>query len=532
MESPQDEGSAALPVQGPDGEGDSLLLKSAISSVTSGTIITMMGTIGFLILSLAWRLLIVRLITVEQWGEMSIAFALIALITSLAPLGVQAAVARGISYEREEDQRGIVYSGMLVTAASGLAFTAAFYLLASTVAGVFRDPQLIPVIQILSPSIFLAMIIGTVSSVFQGYQNTFPYAVFVNILPNVLSIGLALFFYYLGLGFMGILYSAVLNSVLVAIILLPYSRSRLKRYLRPGPRKMKVKMLIAFGLPLVIVTSLNSLMAYADTLFLGFFRNETLVGFYSAGITLGRIVSFSVSALSFIFLPVASQLYAAKRHRDLERTYSTATKWALVTSVPLLVIFTLYPGQSLALTFGEPYRVASTVLEIRAIGIFITSLFGPEGAALVAFGRTRLLAMNSTISVSANIVASLTLIPAYGMDGGAIASVIGAITFSSLSLVQVAYYYKLHPFNRMYIKSLIASLAGSFIILIPLGLNPSLLDLPFIFLGLALFSAVCILVTKSVDRTDVLLLEVAEGIIGRRLSRMRRLGTMLVGRTR
>lgn len=109
MESPQDYGSSSPAVQGSDGEGDSLLLKSAISSVTSRTIITMMGAIGFLILSLAWRLLIVRLITVEQWGEMSIAFALIALITSLAPPGVQAAVARGISYEMEEDQRGIVY---------------------------------------------------------------------------------------------------------------------------------------------------------------------------------------------------------------------------------------------------------------------------------------------------------------------------------------------------------------------------------------------------------------------------------------
>lgn len=111
------------------------------------------------------------------------------------------------------------------------------------------------------------MIMGTASSVFQGYQNTFPYAVFVSILPNVLSIGLALLFYYLGLGFMGILYSPVLNSVLVAIMLIPYSRSRLKRYLRPGPRKMKVKMLIFFGVPLVIVTGLNSLMAYADTPF-------------------------------------------------------------------------------------------------------------------------------------------------------------------------------------------------------------------------------------------------------------------------
>ena len=40
---------------------------------------------------------------------------------------------------------------MLVTASSGLAFTASFYLLASTVAGAFRDPQLIPVIQLLSP---------------------------------------------------------------------------------------------------------------------------------------------------------------------------------------------------------------------------------------------------------------------------------------------------------------------------------------------------------------------------------------------
>lgn len=514
--------------EGPNGSG---VLKSALFSVTKGTITTMLGTLGFLILSLTWRVVIVRLISVEEWGQMSLTFAIIAVITTLASLGVNQAVARSIAFENSSEWKGIVYSGILVTSVSGAIFSVALFLLASPIAVFFRDPQLVPVIQILSPSIFLGMFIGTLSAIFQGFKNVFPNALFANVLPNVLSISLALLLYYLGLGFTGILISAVLNTVIVVIIMVPYALKRLKTKLILGVRKNKVRMLIAFGLPLLIVTSLNSIMGYADTLILGYFRTETVVGYYTAGLTLGRIVNFSMSAMGFIFLPVASQLYSLKRNVDLGRTYSTATKWSLMTSIPMLMIFVLYPVRALGFTFGFDYSSASTVLAISASGVFVASLFGPATVSLVAFGRTRLLAINSAIAVGSNLVASFTLIPLYGMTGGAYSSIIGSLTYNVLCLIEVAYYFRLHPFNKQYLRSLVSAMAGSFVILLLLNLHPGLLALPFIFVGVALFVIFCILVTKSVDTTDVLLLEVAEGILGRKLTRLRRLGTLLIGKT-
>lgn len=518
-------------VVGPAGEDGSGSLKSAIFSVTKGTIITLLGTVGFLLLSLIWRLVIVRLITVDQWGEISLVTALLAIVIALAPLGVSSAVARNLAFEKQENWRGLVWSSLIITLLSGLAFTIAFYLAAVPIAAIFHNRGLVPVIQILSPNIFLGMVIGTLSSIFQGFQNAVPNALFINILPNVFSIILALLLYYLGFGFTGIVYSAVLNSAIVILIMIPYSRRRLGKQLGSGPRSNRIRTLVAFGLPLVVATSLTTLMGYADTLVLGIYRSEIIIGYYSAGLTLGRIVTFGISALGFIFLPVASRMFALKRYGDLEKTYSTATKWSLIASVPLLLIFILYPVQSLRLTFGSEYSQADAVLVITAIGFFFVSLFGPAGAALVAFGRTRLLALNSVFSVAANLAASIALIPVHGMIGGAYASVIGTAVFSGLSIAEIAFYYRLHPFNRMYIKPLSSSVALSLLLLMPLRLHPTMLELPALFFVIAGFVVLCILVTKSVDSTDVLLLEVAEGIFGRRFSRLRRMGTVLVGKT-
>jgi O-antigen/teichoic acid export membrane protein len=290
-------------------------------------------------------------------------------------------------------------------------------------------------------------------------------------------------------------------------------------------------MLVIFGLPLLVVSAMNSLLGYADTLILGIFRPDSEVGYYSAGITLGRIVAFSLTGLSFIFLPVASSLLSRKKFHDLERTYSTATKWALVTSVPLLVVFMLYPRESLLFTFGARYSVAFQVLQISALGIFINSLFGPAASSLVAFGKTRLLALNSLFAVVINVILSFTLIPTTGMVGGAVASVAGMMTFGGMSMLELAFSYRLHPFNRFFLKSLSVSVLGSLLLLVPFRLNPDMLTLPLIFVGIALFVVASILVTKSVDKTDVLLLEVAEALTKRRFNRLRRLGTRLVGKT-
>lgn len=491
----------------------------------------MTGSIGFLILSLGWRVLIVRLIPVVQWGEMSLTFAIIAVVTTFASLGINESLARSMAFENQSERRGIVYSGLLITAVSGLICSVALFILAVPISQFFRDPELVIVIEILSPSIFLSMFIGSLTAVFQGLQNVFPRAFFVNILPNALSIGLALLLYYLGFGFVGILLSSVLSTVIVVLIMVPYSRRRLKDYLAMSVRKNKVRMLLMFGLPLLVVTGLTSIMGYADTLILAYFRNETVVGYYAAGLTLGRVVAFSMSALGFIFLPVAAQFYSLKNFDDLKRTYSTATKWSLMTSIPLVTVFVLYPAGTLGLIYGGSYQLASGVLLVSAASIFAGSLFGPASVALVAFGRTRLLALNSVISVTANIAASLTLIPAFGMLGGAYAAAVGRLTFGGLCLAQVIYYFQLHPFDRRFLKSLSTSLVGTFLILIPLNLHPGLIALALLVVGVGFFVALCVLVTKSVDTTDVLLLEVAEGILGRRLNRLRKLGSFLVGKT-
>lgn len=491
----------------------------------------MIGSIGFLALSLGWRVLIVRLISVLQWGEMSLAFAIIAVLTTFASLGINESLARSIAYENESERRGIVYSGLTITVISGLICTIALFIMAGPISQFFRDPELKIVIEILSPSIFLSMFVGSLTAVFQGFQDVFPRAFFVNILPNAISIVLALLLYYLGFGFIGILLSAVLNGVVVVLIMAPYSRRRLRRYLAKSLRKNKVRMLLMFGLPLLVVTGLGSIMGYADTLILAYFRNETVVGYYAAGLTLGRVVNFSMSALGFIFLPVAAQFFSLKNFDDLKRTYSTATKWSLMTSIPLVTVFVLYPAGTLGVIYGSSYQLASGVLTVSAASIFAGTLFGPASVALVAFGRTRLMAVNSVISVSANIVASFTLIPSFGMLGGAYAAAVGRLTFGGLCLAQVIYLYKLHPFDRRFIKSLAASLTVSLLILVPLNLHPGLAALALVVVGVAFLVVLCVLITKSVDTTDVLLLEVAEGILGRRLKSLRRLGTFLVGKT-
>lgn len=495
-------------------------------TVTKGTTITLAGTIAFLLLSLLYRVVILRLITVEQWGEISITLAIATLITSLAPLGITQAVARNLSYEDEKERWGIIYYGLLITVLSGAAASAVVYLSAGSLASVFGDQNIAPIVRVFSPTIFLSMLTSTLSSIFQGFKNAVPNALFVNTLPPLLYTVLSVLFFFAGFGFTGILYGYLAGSLLVCIASFIYSRKRLatgKGGSRLHAGRDKAVALMSFGIPLLFVNAFSYMLGYSDTIILGIFRHSTEVGYYTAGLTLGRIVSFGIGAVGFIFLPVASALHSHGRSGELERTYVTATKWSLITSVPLLLLFVLFPAESLSFTFGSKYYLASTVLMISASGVFVTSILGPASTLLVAYGRTKALAMNSAIGVAGNLALSLLLIPVYGMDGGAWASVMGLVIFNVLCLIEVAIDYGIHPFRASYIRPLVISLSVPTVLILLIHSRISDLALPLLFFVFAGFVVISIAVSKSVEETDLLMIDIAENVAHRKFDRLRRI---------
>jgi O-antigen/teichoic acid export membrane protein len=195
-----------------------------------------------------------------------------------------------------------------------------------------------------------------------------------------------------------------------------------------------------------------------------------------------------------------------------------------LVSVPLFLLFFLLPSRSLEFVYGPGYAGQVVPLQVTVIGAFATTIFGPAASAQVAFGQTRLLAMNAVVAGIVDIGVALALVPAYGFVGAAIAWTSANAAYSLMCLVELGLLTRVHPFHRHFITPFLATT-------IPVGLvlgfwhpHVPLWGLPPLAIGIALLFVVAVLATRSIDEGDRLLLEAVERLFGRPLPFLRRLG--------
>jgi O-antigen/teichoic acid export membrane protein len=367
-----------------------------------------------------------------------------------------------------------------------------------------------------------------IASVFQGYEDVLPNALFVQVVNPGLFIAFLLVLLKVRPGggalYLGALLAYVAAAIVTLVALALYASRRLRRRLPDGPRAAgAASALFRFAAPLFLVTVLTYVTGNADTLIVGIYHQPS-VGFYTAALSLARLVPVGVGALSYIYLPVAARFIRAGDHEAVRMTYVTATKWMTLTSVSVFLVFFFLPGSSLAFVYGSAYRATTAPLQVLVAGAFVSTLVGPAASAQISYGQTRLLLLNNAISGALDIVLSIALIPGMGLTGAAIAWAAATAVNAVLSMVELAIVSGLHPGRSHYLIPLVVTTVPIGIALWLVPVSFPFWALPVLVLGIALAFFFVVLVTGSIDRGDRLVLEVVEGMVGRKIGILRRLG--------
>jgi len=211
------------------------------------------------------------------------------------------------------------------------------------------------------------------------------------------------------------------------------------------------KELLLFSIPLLLSSILGFVMTWIDTLMIGYYLSATSVGVYNAAAPIAKLLPVILNSVAFLYVPVASKLYAQNRVNDLAELYQSLTRLVFFFTFPMFVIIILYPETILGYLFGSKYITATPALRILAVGFIVHVFFGLNGMSLVIIGKTTLNLVGELIAVFVNVILNILLIPKYHLIGAAIAT-----TFSYIlaNLVRSFWLYrlmKLHPFTREYI---------------------------------------------------------------------------------
>ncbi|MFK8183932.1 MAG: flippase [Phormidesmis sp.] len=201
--------------------------------------------------------------------------------------------------------------------------------------------------------------------------------------------------------------------------------------------KYQARHWIQSALPMMIFGALQIVHGRIDLLMLGSLKSPDSVAIYSAVWQGLRYVSLILLSANSLLAPRIAQLHAAGKLAELERMLVQYAR--IVVGLSAITILGLLLGSEAYLNlFGADYSRGRVTLMLLCAGQLINAATGSVGILLNMTGHERAMVISVGASVLLNIGLNFSLIPTWGINGAAIATVI-SLTFINLIKTLWAY---------------------------------------------------------------------------------------------
>lgn len=486
---------------------------SSLLTILKGSTIILFGTFFSLLIQFINKIILVRNISQYEYGVYSLGFAIYSMLLIVSMLGLQEGTTRYISYyngkNNVNEAKAVINSALkLVTISSCLTGVFLFYF-ASHIASKFDEPALTTTLEIFAIALPFLVIIRIWESIFRGFGDTSIKVYFNDIaLHLIFSLGL-ISLVYISVSYIHVLYVYLISVITVCLFVLVYSfkKNKIPIKLTFKVNKASTKLLLLFSVPLLATAVIKMIITWTDTLMLGYFMSSKMVALYNVAVPLANIIQTFMTAMIFMYVPVASDLHSRNLQDELKLNYKILSKWIFLITFPFLTVILFYPEFILDLFFGFEYTKASIVLIALSMGFFIDVLVGPNLATLIVIGKTKVVMASNLIGAMLNVILNFSLIPIIGIKGAAISSVFSLLVINVLNSLYLYHISEIHPLTKDYIMSIaivvLTSLSVKYLLH---GITNMYLKVIMYLIFFGILSTIMILLTNSINEEDMKIL--------------------------
>jgi len=208
------------------------------------------------------------------------------------------------------------------------------------------------------------------------------------------------------------------------------TRSRLDRALlsRTEP-EFREREWIRAALPMMLIVAMALLNLRADVILLGALRGASEAGIYSMAASLAYLVRLGIVAVNPALAPLAANAETGGADRQLETVARTASRLAFLPALACALGLLVFGRWALAL-FNPEFEPGYAALAILAVGFLVVAAMGPVETILLMKNEQRLAAAAAAGACVLNVLLNLVLIPAFGMEGAAVATAFSMIVWA------------------------------------------------------------------------------------------------------
>ncbi|MEL7429802.1 MAG: lipopolysaccharide biosynthesis protein [Pseudomonadota bacterium] len=392
------------------------------------------------VIALLSQVLLARWMGSFDYGIFVAVWTAVIIIDTLISFGAPSAGLRFVAKYREEKRFGLVWG--VVIGSMGLATLTSTFLALLSIVVFSLYPQLLgPDYSTPAFILMLAIPVMVVVGVGEAISRSFNW-VSIAFVPAYIYrplLILALVFIGAEYGFGATAVTAAVATLVachaIGLVQLGVMATKIRKAVPVVKPSFKLKYWLMVAVPVFLVESFYVLLTSVDVVFVGWLTSPEETAVYFASTKILALVHFVYFAVRAASAHRYSAYHAAGDHAGLAGFIRQSISWTFWPSLFLGVMMILL-GKYFLWLFGEEYMSGAPILGILVAGLVIRSSVGPAESLLVMTGNQNACAFIYVFALFVNVVLNLSLIPAMGLAGAAIATAC-AMAFESVALYTI-----------------------------------------------------------------------------------------------
>ncbi|MEM4523822.1 MAG: polysaccharide biosynthesis C-terminal domain-containing protein, partial [Archaeoglobaceae archaeon] len=220
------------------------------------------------------------------------------------------------------------------------------------------------------------------------------------------------------------------------------------------------------------------------------FLSSEEVAFYRASFS---IISAAIGIVSFptVLLPVFVKLEGD----DLKRAFARTFKYSSALCIPAAFGIAMIAENLLLFAYGIDYISGLEAMRILST-LLISPVFGIYGSIFSSKEKPELIFYPMSLSMFLNVILNWLMIPIYGINGAAIATVISNVVFWSLLTLICAREFEIIPNLYHLVKPTISSIV---MLIVGVNVDSTIFVIPISILVYSVF----MFLIRGITREDV-----------------------------
>jgi len=407
------------------------------------------------LINLVTLALMARILGVDGFGSYNTAMVLIVIASTISSAGLSPYIIRELNNKHNSFGDKVVSFSLAIRLILSIVSIIAVF-----VGSLFFFQNIESIIKILCPLIIITQLITTVENINHGLHK-FTRQLVISIISSAILLLLVLGVFYFDLEESMFYWSVLLSqflSALLAIALTPnyFSRSVFRVFSIREMSMSIIQLRETYG-ALFLVAIFTILYYKIDILMLSYMKDDVVVGHYAAAYRVFEYILYAPAIIGTAILPVVSQM-----EKDRLKLSLILCRAEVILILPVIVLTVIYSDWIIKAIFGEAFN-GGYVLYLLAYGIVFYVMNSIVGQLLYAYGAYKKFVIISLSAFLINFVLNYILIPNYGGEGAAIATVVSVFVSSVFHLVYISSYTKSNQPTKLFCLVMIIGFTVTFV---------------------------------------------------------------------